>query len=342
MYKFDAFSGEEAWYGSLPQYDGWTPAVAGDFAYAYVGNNNAGLYAFDRVSGAREFVIKDSDFEWSWSMNVAPVVGDHDDILVIQNSRLLSFDLVDRSIRWTQARSFQGQPSVAKDRIYAVDGNRVVVLDELTGADLWSWQPPEGAPTGTLIVTDRHFLVSTASNVYAVDLASHQAVWSFPAAGRLALADGNLYVASNYGLLTAIAMPNLPFRPQPVWQEFFAVSRAGDALRRRLRRRRQDRHHHLHPPEPGRGRRRLRVALRTGRGSDPAQKWHDCFAHHHRRDGGDRRLRRRRQGRHRHLAGQDHPPGLRGALPRDGHGQESVWLGSHRLRSLGRAAARGT
>lgn len=215
MYGFDAFSGSQAWFRGLPQYDQWTPAVAGGLAYAYVGSYAPGLYAVDRFTGALVFVITDSNFEWDgWSMNLAPVVGRHDDVIAIHDGRLISFDITRRSIRWQLQRNFQGQPSVAQDRIYAIDGGRLVVLDEVSNTELWSWPPPEGNLTGPMIVTDTHLLGSTATNVYAVDIVTRQAVWSFPAAGLLALANNTLYIASSNGTLTAVNMPT--YVPSPM------------------------------------------------------------------------------------------------------------------------------
>jgi outer membrane protein assembly factor BamB len=207
MYGFDAFSGQQDWFNDdLPQYDEWTPAVSGDVAYAYLGSNYPGLYAVNRHSGALLYWIPDPDFEWDgWSMDLSPVVGAHDDVLVIHDGRLTSFDTAVPGIRWQIPRGFVGQPSVAADRIYAIDGARLVVLDERTGADLWSWQP-SSPPRSPVIVTDTHVLVSTATHVHAVDLATQESVWSYPVAGSLALADGNLYVTAGVGALTAIAV----------------------------------------------------------------------------------------------------------------------------------------
>jgi outer membrane protein assembly factor BamB len=148
-------------------------------------------------------------------MNLAPVVGPHDDVIAIHDGRLIAFDHVLGTIRWQVQSQFQGQPSLAKDRIYANDGGNLVVLDELTHDVLWSWQPPFGGLSGPMIVTDSHVLASAGGGVYAVDLATHESVWSYPAVGQLAYADGTLYVASPGGTLTALA----PSGPTP----FFTV-----------------------------------------------------------------------------------------------------------------------
>jgi outer membrane protein assembly factor BamB len=139
-------------------------------------------------------------------MDLAPVIA-HDDVIAIHDGRLISFDTVQGSIRWQVASQFTGQPSLAFDQIYAVDNGHLVVLDELTHAELWSWQAPAGALAGPMIVTDTHLFASTAQTVYAVDLATHQSVWSYPVAGHLALSEGTLYVAAADGTLTAFSSP---------------------------------------------------------------------------------------------------------------------------------------
>jgi hypothetical protein len=207
MYGFDAYSGDQLWFASnLPQYDQWTPAVDADRAYSYAGEYSPGLYAETRATGTPSFFVADPNFDWNgWSMDLAPVLGDHDDIIAIHNGRLISFDTASHTIRWEVVAQYAGQPSLAHDRIYAIDGGRLRVLDEITHAEIWSWQPAEGSLAGPMIVTDRHVFASTGVNVYAVDLTTRQPVWSYPVGGQLAIADNTLYVTGQDGKLTAFA-----------------------------------------------------------------------------------------------------------------------------------------
>ncbi|MCH7813685.1 MAG: PQQ-like beta-propeller repeat protein [Planctomycetes bacterium] len=208
MYSFDAFSGGQDWFHGLPQYDDWTPAVDGDYAYAYVGEYSPGLYVLDRITGNQEFMIPDPNFDWNgWSMDLAPLIGAMDDVLAIHDGRLISFDLVNRDIRWELDRSFTGQPSLAGGVIYAIDGGALVARSELTGSQLWGWEVPSDSLTGTIIVTDTHVFTRTSSSVYMVDIATHQDVWSYPVSGHLTLSDYALYIAGDNGILTAISLP---------------------------------------------------------------------------------------------------------------------------------------
>jgi outer membrane protein assembly factor BamB len=211
MYAYDAFTGQRLWFRELNQYDEWTPAVDEQYAYAYIGEscsgcNNAGLNIVNRQTGAIVTRIGDSGFDWhGWSMELAPVIGSAQNVIVIQNSRLICFDAVNKKIAWQVSGAFTGQPVVAKGEIYSINGGGILdVRNEATGTLLWTWQPPEGALTGTIIVTDSHVIAATASNTYAVDLLSRTMTWSYPAAGTLALANQTLYIGGS-GSLTAIA-----------------------------------------------------------------------------------------------------------------------------------------
>jgi len=210
MYAFEGTSGSQLWYEALPQYDEWTPAVDDEFAYAYVGEYAPGLYVVHRTTGALAYMVPDLDFEWDgWSMNVAPVLGRHADVIAVHDGRLINFDTASHAIRWQLARAFTGQPSVAHDAIFAIDAGTLVVLDEVTHARLWSWLPPSGSLVGSMVVTDTHVFASTDNAVYAIDLATHQSVWSRSGGGKLAFANETLYIAGTNGVLTAIAAPRL-------------------------------------------------------------------------------------------------------------------------------------
>ena len=206
-YGFDAFTGAQEWFTGLPQYDEWTPAVEGDRVYCYVGEYQPGLYILDRTSGVTVGFIADPNFDWNgWSMDLAPVVGNHSDVIVIHDGRLINFDTASRTIRWELDGSYTGQPTVAHDAIFAVRNGRLAVLDEVTGTSLWSWQPPQGQLSGSMIATDTHLFGATSTTVYAVDLVSHQTAWSHPVSGQLALGNGALYVAGPSGVLTAVRL----------------------------------------------------------------------------------------------------------------------------------------
>jgi outer membrane protein assembly factor BamB len=209
LYAFDAFEPLVHWFLQLAQYDQWTPAVDTVYAYAFVGPR---LSVVDRATGLELTWITDPGYVWStWSMNLAPVLGRHDDVVVIQAGRLIAFDVVANNVRFdTGDLDFTGQPAVAHDAIFAIRAGVLSVHDELTGAFLWGWSA--GAPlVGTLIVTDRHVLARTETSTHLVDLETRQEVWSTPSSGHLAWSEGVLYLAREDGVLSAWRAPAVVF-----------------------------------------------------------------------------------------------------------------------------------
>jgi hypothetical protein len=205
MYSFSGVNGQQNWFAPLSQYDQWTPAVDATYAYSYVGET--GLNVVKRADGQLAYTIADPNFNWNgYSMNLAPVLGTQNDVIVFNGGRLVSFDLANRKIRWTVQDGFNSQPSLTNGVVYAVNNGALSVRREDTGAAIWGWAPPSDALDGPVIVTDSHVFVSGASTTYAVDLTTRTAVWSYPQGGALALSEGTLYIAGSNGLLTAIAV----------------------------------------------------------------------------------------------------------------------------------------
>ena len=213
MYGFNGVNGDQIWFAGLPSYDQWTPAVDGTRAYAYVGEDAPGLYIKKLLDGTDSTpgFIPDPDFVWNgWSMDLAPVLGAYG-VLAIHNDRLISFNTMAGTIGWQLSEGFTGQPSVAGGRIYAANNGGLSVIDESSHTLVWSWTPPstgtDQAITGPMIVTNTHVLASSRDTVYAIDLTTHEAVWTFAAHdGQLAIADGTLFVAAHDGTLTAISL----------------------------------------------------------------------------------------------------------------------------------------
>ena len=208
MYAFSATEGVQRWFASLNQYDQFTPAVSDGLVYAYTGSYSPKLTVADAATGATQYEIADPGFVWDgWSMNTAPTLGSASNVLATIGRRLISFNLQSRSIAYAITSNFRGQVTVANGVVYVANGTQVEARNESDGALQWSWAPPEGQPVGPMIATKNLLLVSTASNTYAVDLASRAQVWSYPAGGHLTLsAQGILFIAQSSGRLAAVSM----------------------------------------------------------------------------------------------------------------------------------------
>ena len=212
MYAFNAYDGRQLWFKELYHYDLWTPAVDEEYAYAYVGlqgsDRSGHLYVVDRFTGQEIFQVPDPKFDWyTYSMKMAPVIGDENNILVVQHGywygRLISFDLYSHKIGWEIKSKFTGQLSLARGVIYVINDGRLEARHESTGNLLWSWVAPGEDLRGQIIVTNMHVLVSTSSKVYAIDLLTHTNVWSYPIGGQLTIGNDAFYIARGR-TLTAI------------------------------------------------------------------------------------------------------------------------------------------
>ncbi|HMC56011.1 MAG TPA: PQQ-binding-like beta-propeller repeat protein, partial [Gemmatimonadaceae bacterium] len=208
MYAFSTIDGAQLWFHSLNQYDQFTPAVRGDRVFAYTGDYTPELTVVEAGTGTVIFEIPDPHFDWNgWSMNVSPVLGGLQNVLATQGGRLVSFDLVNRAIGYEISDHFQGNVTLASGVIYVRNGSAVNARAEATGSLQWTWAPPEGAPASTLIATKNILFASTGTTTYAVDVATHRQVWSYPAGGTLALTrSGPLLIAQSSGKLTAISL----------------------------------------------------------------------------------------------------------------------------------------
>jgi hypothetical protein len=208
MYAFNTPDLSQRWFASLNQYDQFTPAVKDGLVYAYTGSYQPKLTVADAATGAVAYEIADPGFVWDgWSMNTAPTLGGASNVLATNGGRLISFNLLSRSIGYALTGAFRGQPTVANGVVYVVNNGQVEARQESDGSLQWSWVPPEGQPAGPMIATKNLLLVSTAANTYAVDLASHAQVWTYPAGGHLTLsAQGILFIAQSSGRLTAVSV----------------------------------------------------------------------------------------------------------------------------------------
>jgi uncharacterized protein YjdB len=207
MYAFTTVDGTVKWSASLNQYDQFTPAVRDGVVYAYTGSYTPEVTAADAATGTVKYQIPDPNFNWNgWSMNVAPALGDMNDLFATQAGRLVAFDLESKTLKWQKTANFVGNVTIAGGVLYVANGSQLEAHSESDGSFLWLWVPPDKLPlANTNIATNNLLFLSTANHTYAVDIASHQLVWSYPAGGSLALSkQGLLFIAQQNGRLAAI------------------------------------------------------------------------------------------------------------------------------------------
>lgn len=206
MYAFDKTSGAQVFYANtLGQYDGWTPAVDANNAYAYVGGI---LYTLDRRTGARLGQVTDPTYQWSGYTNAgAPVLGAAGSVTVVNagntsTNAIVNYNTAAQTARWSIPGAYAGNPGYQGGTLFAVNNKpfQLEARSEADGALLWSWAPAAADTrfVNDVVVTNNLVFVSTAAATYAIDRTSHTIAWRYPAGGALALsANGVLYIAGN-------------------------------------------------------------------------------------------------------------------------------------------------
>ena len=201
MYGYDAFDGEELWFVGLPQYDEWTPAYQEGVIYSWV---EGVLVAWDPAYGTQIWSL-DLGWNWlGWSMDRVPVISDGGAYLINNSGsprELIAIDLASRSVKWRVSGSFTVSPAIHGDTVFALDGATLRVFDAATGAQQWTFNTSEtlvGAP----VVTSGNVYVASNNHVWVVDRNTHLPIWNIDKGGWLTVANDQLFVAQQNGILT--------------------------------------------------------------------------------------------------------------------------------------------
>ncbi|WP_019029781.1 PQQ-binding-like beta-propeller repeat protein [Colwellia piezophila] len=201
-YKFDGSTGQELWFQTLAQCDNWTPAVDSEHVFYF----SDGFVIADKSTG---LAVQKNE-----ALNIScqtPILTGQNTALVISGYNLYAFDSRSAENIWSIETNdyysrFIGTPSVALGKIYANRSGSLTVLDQFSGAELWSWRPQNNAQLqGNVVLTLNLAFVQDGVNTYAIDLNTHEQVWSYPVSGVVSLSvEGALYIAGTNGVLTAI------------------------------------------------------------------------------------------------------------------------------------------
>ncbi len=214
----DAVSGALRWSAALraardPLFSNWTPAQTDSLVLT---NLNGKFSAFGRADGSLQFQLDVPGTSAGTpltihELNQAPVLVDANSVLLLdqrgadgapRDNTMSMVDLGARKLRWQASGQFSAHPVSARGVVYA--GNHatqsIEARDGASGALLWRWALPAAQETGfrdNLVLTNNLLFVAGSANTYAIDLTTHQSVWSYPVTGTLALSSqGVLYILS--------------------------------------------------------------------------------------------------------------------------------------------------
>lgn len=202
LYAFSAATGAENYSSRLDQYDGWTPAIDSQNLYSYMAGV---LRVQDPLSGKVQATMTDPLYSWNgYTTGGAPVVGSGGIVYAgnlssIPTNAIVAFDTVNKSVRWGASGGFSGNPAYADGYLFSANSatTRLEVRKQTDGNIDWSWTAPasDAAFVSDVLLTNNLVFVSTTTTTYAIDRTTHATVWSYKAAGKLALsANGILYI----------------------------------------------------------------------------------------------------------------------------------------------------
>ncbi len=185
--------------------EGWTPSTDGRFAYTYSTPDNR-LLAFNAADGSLAFSVGEP-YNFSTLFKASPVVLADDQMGLVVSGSLMAFDLATRKRAWVMSVASSGIPAFGNGTVYALGANGKVLeaRDPKTGSLLWASQNLGSDNYSSVIVTRNLAFVSSRTKTLAIDLSTHQVVWSYPLGGNLAIsAHGVLTILSDVGTLAAV------------------------------------------------------------------------------------------------------------------------------------------
>lgn len=183
----------------------YAPAADANGVYLFTGDS---VVVYKPKTGEKLATIRDSAATSSYGQsNGAPVIGANGVYAAtaqynagVTSYNLTRFDVAKGYTDWRVTGNYAVTPAYANGILYALNTNpfRLEARTEATGALQWSWTPQPSSEVnfyGPAVVTKNLLFVSTNRVTYAIDLASHKTVWSFPLAGALSISqNGVLYI----------------------------------------------------------------------------------------------------------------------------------------------------
>ena len=214
VYSFSTTNGTQQWVHEGPQEDMLTPAVTPTDAFFYAYGS---LFDINRADGSVRFSIADPNFSLCCYMQIAaPIVGTNaKNVIALSGDQfsgmassseggyyarnLINFDLERRTIAWRTAKSYITNPALANSTLFAgtLSSPTLDAISESDGSVKWSWTPKSGDTRfcRNVVATQNLIFASTDVAIYAIDIATHQTVWSAPYPGDIAL-DSDMLVVS--------------------------------------------------------------------------------------------------------------------------------------------------
>ncbi|PHV26640.1 hypothetical protein CSQ93_18310 [Janthinobacterium sp. BJB426] len=170
-----------------------------------------GLSLADATTGTLQRTIATPEMMWTSTSasSLAPVAGAPGSIFGMtqpesasKTRKLVNFNVAQNKVAWSSTGTYGDNFAYAEGVVYVVDDatSMLEARAESDGKLLWSWEVPRRLISfaGTdILVTKNLVFVSFSGTTYALDVKTHQLVWTEPTGGVLSMsANGVLYISA--------------------------------------------------------------------------------------------------------------------------------------------------
>lgn len=188
IYAYDAFTGKNLWFNSLPQEFNWSPTYFDKHLYVSY-TDGPSFYKISADSGKVVYT-----YGSPWTMAKTPVIS-NGKILTI--NPVTAIDLKTYKTLWSKSGEYL--PGAANNKIF-IANSTLRVYDENTGKQLWEFEGDKKIKCN-VVITSNYVFVCSENNIYAINLMTQKCDWSYPAGGHISAADGKIFVFSKNGKL---------------------------------------------------------------------------------------------------------------------------------------------
>lgn len=183
----------------------WTPTVVANRAYMLLGSS---IFALDSGDGSIASRLEEPALADSFYHKPLVVSGKLG--IAAGASRLAAFDMQSLTRTWIAESSTAALPVLANDTVYTL-GSSMEIEARAAATGVLQWKSARvfdfasELANARMVVTSNLVFVSGTRSTKAIDLATHQVVWSYPLGGELAISDrGVLYIFNSNGKQVAI------------------------------------------------------------------------------------------------------------------------------------------
>ena len=200
LIRFDGRDGSEIWRGTYPslvEHGASTPPmVHGDLV---VRNWSTHVLVFDRNDGS---LLQDIDLPNACNGTVTFAATDPGKANAYCFNHLYGLDIENGTVSWEFFLSSTENFAVDAEHVYFTSGFTLHALDRRTGQRVWKWEHPDSDNVllwNNVVVTLDHVFTSDFQNTYAIDLQSHDLVWTYADSGYMSISrDGALMIRNEF------------------------------------------------------------------------------------------------------------------------------------------------